>query len=101
MNSRGTNSEGVRARCRRKGLTFQVLRRTSGTGMQKHGDLKATHGMLRHASIQTIGDGRAPRQNACYYRVLARTLEDQSYANGYADAASHRNNFNLIPKTTL
>ena len=49
MNSRGTNSEGVRARCRRKGLTFQVLRRTSGTGMQKHGDLKATHGMLRHA----------------------------------------------------
>jgi len=83
MNSRGTNSEGVRARCRRKGLTFQVLRRTSGTGMQ------------------TIGDGRAPRQNACYYRVLARTLEDQSYANGYADAASHRNTFNLIPKTTL
>jgi integrase len=37
-------------------VTFQVMRRTLGTDMQKHGTLKDTQGMLRHASIQTTGD---------------------------------------------
>jgi integrase len=37
-------------------VTFQVMRRTLGTDMQKHGTLKDTQGMLRHASIKTTGD---------------------------------------------
>jgi integrase len=37
-------------------ITFQVMRRTLGTDMQKHGSLKDTQGMLRHASIKTTGD---------------------------------------------
>jgi integrase len=37
-------------------VTFQVLRRTLGTDMQKHGTLKDTQSILRHASIQTTGD---------------------------------------------
>jgi integrase len=37
-------------------VTFQVMRRTLGTDMQKHGTLKDTQSMLRHASIQTTGD---------------------------------------------
>jgi integrase len=37
-------------------ITFQVMRRTLGTDMQKHGTLKDTQSMLRHASIQTTGD---------------------------------------------
>jgi hypothetical protein len=32
------------------------MRRTLGTDMQKHGTLKDTQSMLRHASIQTTGD---------------------------------------------
>jgi integrase len=34
-------------------VTFQVMRRTLGTDMQKHGSLKDTQGALRHASITT------------------------------------------------
>jgi integrase len=37
-------------------VTFQVMRRTLGTDMQKHGSLKDTQGILRHASIRTTGD---------------------------------------------
>jgi integrase len=37
-------------------VTFQVMRRTLGTDMQKHGTLKDAQGMLRHASIKTTGD---------------------------------------------
>jgi integrase len=37
-------------------ITFQVMRRTLGTDMQKHGTLKDAQGALRHASIQTTGD---------------------------------------------
>jgi hypothetical protein len=37
-------------------ITFQVMRRTLGTDMQKHGTLKDAQGMLRHASIKTTGD---------------------------------------------
>ena len=37
-------------------ITFQVMRRTLGTDMQKHGTLKDTQSMLGHASIQTTGD---------------------------------------------
>jgi integrase len=37
-------------------VTFQVMRRTLGTDMQKHGTLKDVQGALRHASIQTTGD---------------------------------------------
>ena len=37
-------------------VTFQVMRRTLGTDMQKHGSLKDTQGALRHASIKTTGD---------------------------------------------
>jgi hypothetical protein len=33
-----------------------VMRRTLGTDMQKHGTLKDTQGILRHASIRTTGD---------------------------------------------
>ena len=32
------------------------MRRTLGTDMQKHGSLKDTQGILRHASIRTTGD---------------------------------------------
>ena len=32
------------------------MRRTLGTDMQKHGTLKDTQGILRHASITTTGD---------------------------------------------
>ena len=37
-------------------ITFQVMRRTLGTDMHKHGTLKDAQSMLRHASIQTTGD---------------------------------------------
>jgi integrase len=37
-------------------ITFQVMRRTLGTDMQKHGTSKDTQSMLRHASIKTTGD---------------------------------------------
>jgi integrase len=37
-------------------VTFQVMRRTLGTDMQRHGTLKDTQSMLRHASIRTTGD---------------------------------------------
>lgn len=51
----------VRPVARRLGIpdrltTFQVMRRTLGTDMQKHGTLKDTQGALRHASIKTTGD---------------------------------------------
>jgi integrase len=37
-------------------VTFQVMRRTLGTDLQKHGTVKDAQGALRHASIQTTGD---------------------------------------------
>jgi hypothetical protein len=37
-------------------VTFQVMRRTLGTDLQKHGSLKDAQGALRHASIKTTGD---------------------------------------------
>ena len=37
-------------------VTFQVMRRTLGTDMQKHGSMKDAQGALRHASIKTTGD---------------------------------------------
>lgn len=51
----------VRPIARRLGIpdrltTFQVMRRTLGTDLQKHGTLKDAQGALRHASIRTTGD---------------------------------------------
>jgi hypothetical protein len=40
----------------RKLVTFQVMRRTLGTGVQKHGTMKDAQGELRHASIKTTAD---------------------------------------------
>jgi integrase len=37
-------------------VTFQVMRRTLGTDLQKHGTLKDAQAALRHASIRTTGD---------------------------------------------
>ena len=37
-------------------VTFQVMRRTLGTDLQKHGSLKDAQRALRHASIKTTGD---------------------------------------------
>ncbi|MBW4025764.1 MAG: site-specific integrase [Acidobacteria bacterium] len=37
-------------------ITFQVLRRTFGTTMQKHGSMKDVQVHLRHASITTTGN---------------------------------------------
>jgi integrase len=37
-------------------VTFQVMRRTLGTDLQKHGTLKDAQGALRHASISTTGN---------------------------------------------
>ncbi len=37
-------------------VTFQVMRRTLGTDLQKHGTLKDAQGALRHASITTTGN---------------------------------------------
>jgi hypothetical protein len=37
-------------------VTFQVMRRTLGTDLQKRGSLKDAQGALRHASIKTTGD---------------------------------------------
>jgi integrase len=37
-------------------VTFQVMRRTLGTDLQKHGTLKDAQGALRHASIRTTAD---------------------------------------------
>jgi integrase len=44
-------------------VTFQVMRRTLGTDMQKHGTLKDAQSIMRHASIQTIGDVYVQRIN--------------------------------------
>lgn len=40
----------------RKLVTFQVMRRTLGTDLQKHGTMKDAQGALRHASIKTTAD---------------------------------------------
>jgi integrase len=40
----------------RKLVTFQVMRRTLGTDLQKHGTMKDTQSALRHASIKTTAD---------------------------------------------
>ncbi len=40
----------------RKLVTFQVMRRTLGTDLQRHGTLKDIQAALRHASIKTTGD---------------------------------------------
>jgi len=41
---------------RREVVTFQVMRRTLGTDLQKHGTMKDAQGALRHASIKTTAD---------------------------------------------
>jgi len=40
----------------RKLVTFQVMRRTLGTDLQKHGTMKDAQGVLRHASIKTTAN---------------------------------------------
>lgn len=40
----------------RKLVTFQVMRRTLGTDLQKHGTMKDAQSALRHASIKTTAD---------------------------------------------
>jgi integrase len=40
----------------RKLVTFQVMRRTLGTDLQRHGSMKDTQAALRHASIKTTAD---------------------------------------------
>jgi len=37
-------------------VTFQVMRRTLGTDLQKDGTMKDAQGALRHASIKTTAD---------------------------------------------
>ena len=37
-------------------ITFQVMRRSLGTHLSRHGPLKDTQGALRHASITTTGN---------------------------------------------
>jgi integrase len=37
-------------------VTFQVMRRTPGTDLQKHGTMKDAQGALRHACIKTTAD---------------------------------------------
>ncbi len=37
-------------------VTFQVMRRTLGTDLQKHGTMKDAQGALRHASIKTTAE---------------------------------------------
>jgi integrase len=37
-------------------VTFQVMRRTLGTDLQKHGTMKDAQGALRHASIKSTAD---------------------------------------------
>lgn len=49
-------------------VTFQVMRHTLGTDMQKHGALKDTQSILRHASIKTTGD-------MCVERIDRSVLE--------------------------
>ena len=40
----------------RRLVTFQVMRRTLGTDLQKHGTMKDAQSVLRHASIKTTAD---------------------------------------------
>lgn len=40
----------------RKLVTFQVMRRTLGTDLQKHGSMKDAQALLRHASIKTTAN---------------------------------------------
>jgi integrase len=40
----------------RKLVTFQVMRRTLGTDLQKHGTMKDAQALLRHASIKTTAN---------------------------------------------
>jgi integrase len=49
-------------------VTFQVMRRTLGTDMQKHGTLKDAQGALRHASIKTTGD--------VYVQIIGQSVLD-------------------------
>ena len=60
----------------------------------RHAEARGSEGHARYVAAREHPDDRR-------WARSARTLEDQSYANGYADAASHRNTFNPIPKTTL
>ena len=49
----------------------------------------AVRGIMQHIppSSMNAAMGGAARQDAYYYRLLARTLEDRSYDEGYAEAA--------------
>jgi integrase len=55
-------------------VTFQVMRRTLGTDMQKHGSLKDTQSILRHASSRTTGDIYVqPIEQSVVQAVTSRT----------------------------
>jgi integrase len=57
-------------------VTFQVMRRTLGTDMQKHGTLKDAQGALRHASIQTTGNVYVQTIEASVLKAMnSRTTE--------------------------
>jgi hypothetical protein len=67
-------------------VTFQVMRRTLGTGMQHHGTLKDTQDMLRHASIKTTGD------------VFVQTIEQSVLASVNSRTSAVLGNWNMPEK---
>ena len=57
-------------------VTFQVMRRTLGTDLQRHGTMKDIQGALRHASIKTAGDVYVqPIPSSVRAAINARTEE--------------------------
>ncbi|MGH9606180.1 MAG: hypothetical protein ACRD3N_10845, partial [Terracidiphilus sp.] len=57
-------------------VTFQVMRRTLGTDLQKHGTLKDAQGALRHASISTTGNVYVQViEQSVLHAMNSRTLE--------------------------
>lgn len=55
-------------------VTFQVLRRTLGTDLQRHGTLKDAQRILRHGTIQTTGNVyQQPIEECVYSAVNSRT----------------------------
>jgi len=49
-------------------VTFQVMRRTLGTDMQKHGTLKDAQGMLRHATSRRPGTCTCKPSSRAFYK---------------------------------
>lgn len=76
----------------RKLVTFQVMRRTLGTDLQKHGTMKDAQGALRHASIKTTAD--------VYVQEIPESVRAAINSRTRAILAKQRDAFSKLERAT-